>query len=238
MSQAEHPDDGDSSDSSDDDLAEGIFVEDSAAGSKTAAKAEQLQELQFLLQEDTDLLLQKDSGDSLSNEASYQHLKSVDPAAAAGHPADSEPGQNIPDITDPGLASTADGAGEQLQALQLDPGHAAASGDSAPHLSAAPEAAQPPVPGQPSAISLDLGKAREMALAKFDVADPSILNAGLPEDYKRSPTQSKVPPLAYWSCRFDKVNAVPGTVLALLTAQVDHSKHLLDSCFRFDDLIF
>ncbi len=189
MSQAEHPDDDDSSD---DDLAEGVVMEDSAASSETAAKAEQLQELQLVLQEDMDLMLQNNSGDSLSSEASYQHLNSVDPAAVAGHPGD-EQGQNIPDITDPGLASTANGLGEQLQALQLDPGHAAASGDSAPHLSAAPEAAQPPVPGQPSAIRLDLGKAREMALANFDAADPSILNAGLPEDYKRSPTQSKVP---------------------------------------------
>lgn len=96
----------------------------------------------------------------------FQHPETADAAAVAGHPHD------------------ADSASIGSSTTQQQPQQASHSHGSEPRLDTSP--------GSPHPITLDVAKVNALTLAKVNGGDPTILNAGLPHDYRRSPTQSKV----------------------------------------------
>lgn len=92
----------------------------------------------------------------------FLHPETADAAAVAGHPHDAGPGSTT----------------------QQHPQQTSHPHSSEPRLDASP--------GSPQPITFDVAKVTALALAKINGGDPTILNAGLPHDYRRSPTQSKV----------------------------------------------
>jgi hypothetical protein len=111
---------------------------------------------------------QQDQGQTIPISEDFQHVESSDPAAVAGHPQD-------------GTSASINGSVSQKEP-QMPPSES--SNNSA-------------AVGQPSAvpsrhISPNLAKASALALAKLSAGHPTIINAGLPDDYRRSPTQSRV----------------------------------------------